>query len=76
MIMMLIASYAMSQTDSTTVSKHDTINNIAYITPNMDTLYVINEMYDTMVDVWTKPKYAKNIPIIIPVESIYGLKAE
>ena len=43
---------------------------IAIISENRDTLYVIDIMYKTLLGAWDDPKYNKDMPVIISVNSL------
>lgn len=47
---------------------------IAYVTPNRDTMYVLVDMYQLISQIWNEPSYSDEKPVLIPVQSIVELK--
>ena len=43
---------------------------ITYVTPQKDTLYVIEDMYDLMASIWDNPITDEDKPVIVSVESL------
>ena len=63
------------KTNQTVDTNKITEQEIAYVTHNKDTLYVVNNMYPLINQLWKKPNYNGEVkPVIIPVASITELK--
>lgn len=57
-------------TDSTKLPTEE----IAFVTPDRDTMYVVVDMYQLISQIWNEPSYSNEKPVLIPVQSIVELK--
>lgn len=82
MVILLVSTNGISQQIKTnsTLNKTNVVvdtsktQEISYVTNNRDTLYVVNNMYNVICQLWDKPNYDGVKPVIIPVASITELK--
>jgi hypothetical protein len=60
---------------STNIFGQSKFEPVSYVTPERDTMYVVESMYGTMVSLWSQPEYAKERPIIISVKNNEEIKS-
>lgn len=87
MLTLLVSTSVMAQAkvlpDSTLTSYQATIvsdstklptEEIAYVTPDRDTMYVVVDMYPLISKIWDESSNIDEKPVLIPVTSITELK--